>query len=279
MKEEIKKMKHHIYKHLPTYGFIGAFCLIGLAVLYFNHLWTALGENPKTQLLPQVTKDYEEFKDHATLIIALIAATGSILSSLIIILFYDSWKDQKNYDLNKEILLSIDNIIFEIYNDLFKRINCLTVLHEIDKNKIHLENYDENKFLSNYVNELNQLQSKIELYDALNNKNLKNHVSNFGGSIFKVVSISKTIYDSYEKFSKKIEIKKINNTLSERYTNNEKLIFKSEIEAVKKAMSKKHRYHSLDYSIVTFLNFDEAFIEFKNEYNTITEEIRKNLRA
>lgn len=90
------KVHGHFYRNLPAYGFWGAALLIIIAVLIFNQLWTGLGQNPKTQLFPQITKDYEEFKDHATLIIALIAAIGSILSSLLIILFYDAWKDQHN---------------------------------------------------------------------------------------------------------------------------------------------------------------------------------------
>ena len=118
MKEEIKKIKRHVYKHLPTYGFIGAVCLIGGAISYFNHLWTALGENPKTDLLPQITKDYEEFKDHATLLIALIAAMGSILSSLIIVLFYDAWKEQHNRTVlaeeAKPILVKFINELYAI---------------------------------------------------------------------------------------------------------------------------------------------------------------------
>ena len=97
-----KKEQGHFYRHLPAYGFWGAVALILIAVLIFNQLWTGLGENPKTQLLPQITKDYEEFKDHATLIIALIAAIGSILSSLLIILFYDAWKDQHNQGIDSK---------------------------------------------------------------------------------------------------------------------------------------------------------------------------------
>lgn len=107
-----EKAKGYLYKNLSAYGFGGAFLLIAIAVLIFNHLWTGLGENPKTQILPQITKDYEEFKDHATLIIALIAAIGSLLSSLIIILFYGAWKDQHNKiedaKLAKELYLILE---------------------------------------------------------------------------------------------------------------------------------------------------------------------------
>lgn len=120
MREETKKIKRHVYKHLPTYGFIGAVCLIGGSIVYFNHLWTVLGENPKTQLLPQVTKDYEEFKDHATLIIALIAATGSILSSLLIMLFYGAWKEQYNKTEDSKLAKELYLVLQEEKEILFQ---------------------------------------------------------------------------------------------------------------------------------------------------------------
>lgn len=213
----------------------------------------------------------------ATANVAVFSAT--LFAPIAALILYDNWKVQKNYDLNKEILLSIDNIIFEIYNDLFKKINCLTVLNEIDNYKIQIENYEDNKKISNHINELNQLQSKIELYDALNKKELKNHFNNFGGAIFRIVHISNEIYSSYDEFALKIKIKNTNNTIFDRYNNSEKIIYRKEIENVKKSMLKNHRYQSNENATSIFLNFDEAFIEFKNQYNIITKEVRDKIKA
>lgn len=90
------KKDSHLYKYLARYAFFGSLLFIIISICIFNHLWTGLGENIKTSQLPEITKNYEEFKDYATLIIALIAAIGSILSSLLIISFYGAWKDQHN---------------------------------------------------------------------------------------------------------------------------------------------------------------------------------------
>lgn len=92
-------MKEYLYKNLAKYGFIGVVAFIILAILIFNHYWSALGVNPKTTNFPEITKDYKEFKDYTTLIFYLISAIGSLSSSILIILFYDAWKEQHNRTL------------------------------------------------------------------------------------------------------------------------------------------------------------------------------------
>jgi hypothetical protein len=218
-------------------------------------------------------------KEYMAALVNLSVFVATLFAPIAALILYDNWKIQKNYDLNKEILLSIDNIIFEIYNDLFKKINCLNLIHNIDKYKIEFENYEDNKNLSNYINELNQLQSKIELYDALNKKELKNHFVNFGGALYRVTNISSSVYDSYDKYASKIKIKKTNNTISNRYKHHEKIMYKDEIEGVKEAIRKKHKYQSADYSTIMFLNFDEAFSQFIEQHNIIIKEVRDKIKA
>jgi hypothetical protein len=125
-------------RSLAFYGFIGAVVLIGFSVLVLNHYWTALGINPKTQKLPQITKDYEEFKDYTTLLLALISAAGTLLSSLLIILFYDAWKEQKIYDLEKEYADKIIHIIYKINIRFNKLYYSYIELSGLDKNIVYL---------------------------------------------------------------------------------------------------------------------------------------------
>ena len=107
-------MKEHLYKNLAKYGFIGVAGFIMLAILIFNHYWSALGINPKTTNFPEITKDYEEFKDYTTLLFYLISAVGSILSSVLIILFYGAWKEQHNKSVISEEAKKVWNLLVEL---------------------------------------------------------------------------------------------------------------------------------------------------------------------
>ncbi len=107
-------MKEHIYKNLGKYGFLGAGLFIILAILLFNHYWSALGVNPKTTMLPEITKEYEEFKDYTTLLFYLISAVGSILSSLLIILFYGAWKEQHNKTVISDEAKKVWNLLTDL---------------------------------------------------------------------------------------------------------------------------------------------------------------------
>lgn len=250
--------------------------LFAASLTIFNIYWNQYVGND----VFENKNNYSKFgKEYMAALVNLSVFVATIYAPIAALILYDNWKTQKNYELNKEILLSIDNLIFEIYNDLFKRVNCLTSLHEIEKYKIEIENYEYNKTLSNYINEFNQLQSKVELYDALNEKDLKTHLKNFGATVFKMVHISSEIYNSYNKYALKIKIRNTINTTSTTYTNVEKRMYTNEIKNLKNTMLKKHRYQSPDYTTILFLNFDEAFDQFKVEYNTITKQVRNNIKA
>lgn len=156
-------------KSLALYGFIGAVFLIGFSILVLNHYWTALGVNPKTEALPQITKDYEEFKDYTTLLLALISAAGTLLSSLLIILFYDAWKIQKHYDFNKEtfdiILKNVGETYYEIVQ-INSRINrtYTSIVDEL----IIIKDLDD--LIPNYDPKLlREVYSQLDRYFALNN--------------------------------------------------------------------------------------------------------------
>lgn len=107
-------MKEHFYKNLGKYGFVIAAAFIILAILFFNHNWSALGVNPKTAMLPEITRDYEEFKDYTTLLFYLISAIGSILSSLLLIFLYGGWKQQHNKSVMADEAKKLRNILVDL---------------------------------------------------------------------------------------------------------------------------------------------------------------------
>lgn len=167
-------------KSLALYGFISAAFLIGFSVLVLNHYWTALGVNPKTEVLPHITKDYEEFKDYTTLLLALISAAGTLLSSLLIILFYDAWKEQKSYDLEKEYADKIIHIIYKINIHFNKMFYSYIQLSDLDTHVIYLNN-------KNLSSEFNLSQNLYELEIAF--KTLQKLTENF---------IEENIYKDFE---------------------------------------------------------------------------------
>lgn len=181
----------HLYKHLPTYGFIGATLLIMGAVTIFNIYWSALGANPKTALMPQITKDYEEFKDYTTLIIALISAVGSLLSSLLIMLFYGAWKEQHNKiedaKLAKEVYLILQQEKEKLI--IFKSVvNKTPYIPNASGNIVTTVNAEkiESK-ISEIINESLLIKSNLIIFsDLTGDSNFENKENLHGQSLIKI---------------------------------------------------------------------------------------------
>jgi len=193
---------------LALYGFIGAAFLIGLSILVLNHYWTALGVNPKTEALPQITKDYEEFKDYTTLLLALISAAGTLLSSLLIILFYDAWKIQKHYDFNKEIFDTLLKNIGETYYEIVQVNSRINKTYTSIENSLIVIN-DLDDLIPNYDPKLiREVYSQLDRYAALNDDDsILEIFRRYENSYMWLKKINTKLISIYQEYYKKIDQK------------------------------------------------------------------------
>lgn len=163
MNDEKKKTKH-----LPTYGFIGALVLIIVPLVIFNLNWTALGANPKWDLLPDITKNYEEFKDYSGLLFALLNCVGAFLSSLLILLFYGEWKQQHNASIEtdyKKEILRITRKIKPIENKYYRMLGDFQTYKGNPEFALPIKiDMDESSELVDNVNELLGLLEELYIY-------------------------------------------------------------------------------------------------------------------
>lgn len=218
-------------------------------------------------------------------------ARGSVLTNLLVwsatlftpiaaYFFYDSWKDQKNYELNKEILLEVDTILYSIYEELGKNSRRVETLKEINNYKVILEKHGENKKFI-HAKETNDLDSKCTLFDALNGTNIKSFQYNFCLLAFRLGVVLEKIYNEYNKYAEKTNISSVDLTTTTTYKRDEKELFSNEIKAVLYYIEKGYEFNRTNSDGSTesvTLTFGDLASEFEISYKKFRDEIITNIK-
>lgn len=205
---------------------------------------------------------------------------ATIFAPIAAYFFYDNWKDQKNYDLNKEILLEVDSVLYSIYDELGKYSRRVIKLKDVENYKIELEGQNENKRFI-HPNKINELESKCSLFDTLNNTNINILQYNFCLVAFRLGIVLEKIYVSYDKYSAEINSRAVDLTITSSYKKDERSKLNIEINDIKYTINKKYEFHiSNENNSVNsiYLTFDELNKEFVKTYNDFRDEIIRNIK-
>lgn len=119
-------------------GFFSFLSVILFLTIIINLYWSGLGKDHSRSIILPLTNNIEEFKDYATLYIALLSFGASLFAGLAVFLVFSHWREQKQYELEKqyaEQILNITNTIDIIIN---KRFYSYIPLTEINKYVIYL---------------------------------------------------------------------------------------------------------------------------------------------
>lgn len=172
MKEKV--VNWYKSRKIPLLGLLALLIMIASLTMIFNWFWSGLGTNPTHYFRLPFTTDENEFKDYATLYIALLSFGASLFAGLVVFLVFTDWKDQHN-----------KNIESSYYNEaLIKLKNISTCINNI-KSLVDEFGFDINersglladKYITLrgiYLNSLNDLQNQIIFIDLMQqNKDLE----------------------------------------------------------------------------------------------------------
>lgn len=215
-------------------------------------------------------------QDCATVIVGMLSVCATLYAPVAAFFFYDSWKDQKKYDLNKELLLEIDNILYSIYEEIGKHSRRAKTLKKVENEKVQLEKSLETRQL-HFHKEINDLYQKIALFDALNDSNLKDAQYNFCLIVFRLGIILDKIYQPYEQYSKILNMGNSHLTCTSSYKANEKSKASNSIDNLITALDKKYDFstENEDGSIKEeiLLTFSDLSGSLDSSYSTLREQI------
>jgi len=147
---------------IPLLGFLAFLLIMIFLTIIFNWFWSGLGADPTNHVRLPFTTNENEFKDYATLYIALLSFGASLFAGLVVFLVFTDWKDQHNTEIENgyiqkileelrkltEIHEHLGEIFEDFYNDN-KDILEVSETNEFEKYPVHIKNIS-NRFIYNF---------------------------------------------------------------------------------------------------------------------------------
>lgn len=207
---KFKKTKIYVwYKELPIalVGVTAFLAIILFLTIIFNWFWTGLGDDPTHYYFPSITKVEQEFKDYATLYIALLSFGATLFAGLAVFLVFNDWKEQHNQ--------SVDSKYYEKALDSFKSLSSTVRNFKVLYDEIRYINISHNAdatfFKDKYtvvknelVKNLDQFQGELVFLQHLNFKEKEtiekifNNYINKARNELEIQDISLKYYNSSE---------------------------------------------------------------------------------
>lgn len=151
---------------IPFIGLISFISIIGLLTAIFNWFWTGTGDDPTRSFYSSFTTNFNDFKDYATLYIALLSFGATMFAGFAVFLVFNDWREQHNQtiitDEAKKLLIGVDKDVLYLASLIsnLKRFNRNDNIHSIydellgDSIKKFNENLDQNDDQGFLVSEL-----------------------------------------------------------------------------------------------------------------------------
>lgn len=223
-------------------------------------------------------------QDCATVIVGMLGVCATLYAPVAAYFFYDSWKDQKNYELKKELMIKLSELVSTQYIKIKKYAGMTDRLKKVKEYEIRLPSFYQSKH--SYDSDLlNEIFSILEIYEGFSNdSSLKKYKNTFDTSAFALSVYLKNIEKKYEEYAKKLELDLDLSEISSRsYTEERRKKVERCIIYIELEMDKKLDFETIDDNGVVIsrnpTTYDEAHDNFDNAYKVFLEKITKNMKA
>lgn len=255
------------YKKLPVaaVGVVAFFAIMGILTIIFNWYWSGLGADDRRHFILPLTTDNKEFIEYTTLYIYLLSFGATMFAGLAVFLVFNDWKEQKQYEITKELMIEVNTILSDMYIKIGKAINLAQRLKEIDKEKIILQSFINAKELRN-IDDLNKIYSFINLYSNITgDKLLMNYKEKFDADTFNMSIFLTKLEKSYSDYFKLLDLKiESNFTIMKTYGKDEKTRVEKQVEDIKKILGESMSFSSNKTHYE--LSFEESKTNFEKSY-------------
>ena len=213
----------------------------------------------------------------------LLVWSATIFTPIAAYFFYDSWKDQKNYELKKELMIKLSELVSTQYIKITKYARMADRLKHVKEYEIRLPSFYKSKH--SYDSDLlNEIFSILEIYEGFSSdSSLKKYKNTFDTSAFALSVFLRNIERKYDEYAKKLEFNLDDNRIqSKSYTvvsrqKVDRCIIYIEIE-----MDKKLDFETIDINGVVSKNsitYDEAHDNFDKAYKDFLKQITEKMKA
>lgn len=271
--------KNHIF--VFAFGFLALLLVSGTVII--NIFWGGCFWLP-------LAKDNTTIKDYMTLYISMLGVIATLYASFVVIYAYDTWKEQKNFDTNLDLLKAADENLYHFKNYINKicfRIIDIYYIYNNDKEyfiantlyreKIEIENKhldDFNMYIERYLDYNNDesLKKLLNNYYELSNQILKFN-NDFIGNTYE------PIYNLLLPYSSKN--KSINTIINpSRIENNNEInnYYKNLLIRYECADFVKFEYY-FGNKRAEFVSYQKLYDLMNENYIKLNKDIKKKMRA
>ncbi|TCB55591.1 hypothetical protein [Acinetobacter terrae] len=206
----------------------------------------------------------------------LLVWSATLYAPLAAFFLYDSWKEQKQYEITKELMIDVITVLSDLYIKIGKAINLAERLKEIDNDKITLQSFINAKELRN-VDDLNKIYALIHLYENITgDKALMKYKSNFDKTTFEIETFLTKLDLLYLQYFESLDLKiESNFTRTQTYKKDEKAIVKNNIDAINNIFKNPMPFSNNE--IPYDLSFDQSKKNFERSYENFIQKISEIL--
>ncbi|NNH78311.1 hypothetical protein HLH17_11645 [Acinetobacter sp. ANC 5380] len=213
----------------------------------------------------------------------LLVWSATIFTPIAAYFFYDSWKDQKNYELQKELMMKLSELVSTQFLKIMKYARRADRLKEIENSEIIIPNFSEAKYCYD-TDLLNEIFAVLKIYEGFSNdESLKPYKDKFDNHAFELTRFLKKIENKYSAYTSILEIvPESDMTQTKTYQPGRKQKVRGEIWSIRYIMESETEFENTDINgnINRYkITYDKAHDDFEQSYNDLIKAITNKMKA
>ncbi|WP_180044486.1 MULTISPECIES: hypothetical protein [unclassified Acinetobacter] len=213
----------------------------------------------------------------------LLVFDATIFAPIAAYFFYDNWKEQKNYELKKELMIKLSELVSAQFLKIMKYARRADRLKEIENLEIIIPNFSDAKYCYD-VDILNEIFAVLNIYEGISNdESLTAYKDKFDNHAFELTSFLKKIEKKYSEYTSILEIvPESTNSVTKTYNfgRQEKVI--NNILSIKSIMENEVDFENTDINgnINRYkTTYDKAYDNFETVYKDYIKAITNKMKA
>lgn len=213
----------------------------------------------------------------------LLVFDATIFAPIAAYFFYDNWKEQKNYELQKELMMKLSELVSTQFLKIMKHARRADRLKEVENSEIVIPNFSDAKYCYD-TDLLNEMFAVLKIYEGFSNdESLKPYKDKFDNHAFELTTFLKKIEKKYSAYSSILEIvPESDMTQTKTYKIGQKQKVREKILNIKYIMESETEFENTDINgnINRYkITYDKAHDDFEQSYKDFIKTITNKMKA
>lgn len=224
--------------------------------------------------------------DQSTVLTNLLIWSATLYTPFLAYMAYTDWREQKNYELQKEIMLKISELVSEQFIKIAKHARKADNLKKVESEEVIISNFEEAQNCYN-VNILNEIFVLLKLYENISDdKDLQEYKVKFSESSFELTTFLRKLSKEYSNYCAILEIDFEDENISrfKSYTieRKHKVNQSQTIEKILNILKTELSFYRTDEDGTDTeykIKYDNSYDNFNKSYNDFIREVTKRMKA